>query len=131
VLIWRAEFNRYNAAVTSQDDAAKTAGIETAKADFRAAVAATTKAVAMIKAQPVPTEPDELAKYTNNKLAAFTGNAEAHRLFVSKTDPTQADAGLAAFKEYIAVEPDPRKKAKAQLDAAKMLLDGGRRRQGL
>jgi tetratricopeptide (TPR) repeat protein len=117
--------NRYNAAVTSKDDAAKTAGIDGAKADFRAAAAATTKAVGMIKAQPVPTEPAELAKYNNNKLAAFTVNAEAHRLFVSKADPSQADAGLAAYKDYIAVETDPVKKAKAQLDAAQLLLDAG------
>lgn len=117
--------NRYNAAVTSKDEAAKTAGIEGAKADFRAAATATTKAVGMIKAQPVPTEPAELVKYNNNKLAAFTVNAEAHRLFVSKGDPSQADAGLAAYKEYIAVETDPVKKAKAQLDAAQLLLDAG------
>src|SRR5205085_3530817 len=47
------------------------------------------------------------------------------RLYVSKVDPTQADAGLAVFKEYIAAETDPAKKAKAQLDAAQMLLDSG------
>ena len=117
--------NRYNAAVTSKDEAEKGAGLEAAKADFRAAAAATTKAVGMIKAQPVPTEPAELTKYNNNKLAAFTVNAEAYRLFVSKTDPSQADAGLAAFKDYIAVETDPAKKAKAQLDAAQLLLDAG------
>src|SRR3989440_409808 len=117
--------NRYNAAVTSKDEAEKGAGLEAAKADFRAAAAATTKAVGMIKAQPVPTEPAELTKYNNNKLAAFTVNAEAYRLFVSKADPSQADAGLTAFKDYIAVETDPAKKAKAQLDAAQLLLDAG------
>jgi tetratricopeptide (TPR) repeat protein len=116
---------RYNAAVTSKDDAAKGAGIEGAKADFKAGAAATTKAVVMIKAQPVPTDPAELARYNNNKLAAYTVNAEAYRLFVSKADPSQADAGLAAFKDYIAVETDPAKKAKAQLDAAQLLLDSG------
>jgi tetratricopeptide (TPR) repeat protein len=47
------------------------------------------------------------------------------RLFVSKADPTQADAGLAAYKDYMSVETDPAKKAKAQLDAAQMLLDAG------
>jgi tetratricopeptide (TPR) repeat protein len=117
--------NRYNAAVTSKDEAEKGAGIEAAKADFRAAAGATTKAVVMIKAQPVPADAAELTKYNNNKLAAFTVNAEAYRLFVSKTDPTQADAGLAAFKDYIAIETDPAKKAKAQLDAAQLLLDAG------
>jgi len=117
--------NRYNAAVTSKDEAEKGSGIEAAKGDFRAAAAASTKAVAMIKAQPVPADPTELTKYNNNKLAAFTVNAEAHRLFVSKADPSQADAGLAAFKDYIAIETDPAKKAKAQLDAAQLLLDAG------
>jgi tetratricopeptide (TPR) repeat protein len=47
------------------------------------------------------------------------------RLFVSKVDPTQADAGLTAFKDYMAMETDPAKKSKAQLDAAQMLLDSG------
>lgn len=117
--------NRYNAAVTSTDEAARGSGIESAKADFKAAAAATTKAVGMIKAQTVPTDAAELARFNNNKLAAHTVNAEAHRLFVSKADPSQADAGLAAFKEYIAVETDPAKKAKAQLDAAQLLLDAG------
>lgn len=115
----------YNAAVTSSDEAAKGAGIESAKADFKAGAAATTKAVGMMKAQPVPTDPAELGRYNNNKLAAYTVNAEAHRLFVSKADPSQADAGLTAFKEYIAIETDPAKKAKAQLDAAQLLLDAG------
>jgi tetratricopeptide (TPR) repeat protein len=116
---------RYNAAVTSTDEAAKGSGIESAKADFKAGAAATTKAVVMIKAQPVPTDPAELGRYNNNKLAAYAINAEAHRLFVSKADPSQADAGLAAFKDYIAIETDPAKKAKAQLDAAQLLLDAG------
>jgi tetratricopeptide (TPR) repeat protein len=117
--------NRYNEAVTSKEDAARAAGIEGAKADFRAAATASTKAVGMIKAQPVPTDPADLTKYNNNKLAAFTINAEAHRLFVSKADPTQAEAGSTAFKEYIDIETDPAKKAKAQLDAAQLLLDAG------
>jgi tetratricopeptide (TPR) repeat protein len=73
----------------------------------------------------VPTEPTELTRYNANKLAALSVNAEAMRLFVSKADPTQADAGLAAFKDYIAAETEPAKKAKAQLDAAQMLLDAG------
>jgi tetratricopeptide (TPR) repeat protein len=44
---------------------------------------------------------------------------------VSKGDPTQSEAGLAAYKEYLAVETDPAKKAKGQLDMAQMLLDSG------
>jgi tetratricopeptide (TPR) repeat protein len=52
--------------------------------------------------------------------------AESMRLYVTKGDgAAQADAGLAAYKEYIAVETDPAKKAKAQIDMAQMLLDAG------
>lgn len=118
---------RYNATIKSKttDDAARNAALDTAKADFKAAAEAANKAVALIKAQPAPTDPAEQARLNANKFAAMVTNAEAMRLYVSKVDGTQADAGLAAFKEYIAVETDPAKKAKAQLDAAQMLLDAG------
>src|SRR5260370_19856849 len=45
------------------------------------------------------------------------------RLFVTKTDQTQVDAGIAAYQDYIAAETDPAKKARAQLDLAQMLFD--------
>jgi tetratricopeptide (TPR) repeat protein len=79
----------------------------------------------MIKAQPVPTEAAEVQRYNGNKYAALLTQAESMRLYVSKGDPTQADAGLAAYKDYLAIETDPAKKAKAQLDMAQMLLDSG------
>jgi tetratricopeptide (TPR) repeat protein len=81
--------------------------------------------VALIKAQTAPADPAELSRYNLNKLAAMAVNAEAMRLFVSKADATQAEAGLVAYKDYIAVETDAAKKAKAQLDSAQMLLDAG------
>lgn len=118
---------RFNATVRSKtlDDAGKTAALQTAKDDFKAAAETSTKAVTLIKAQPVPTDPAELQRYNANKYAAMITNAESMRLFVSKADPTQAEAGLTAYKDYIAVETDPAKKAKAQLDMAQMLLDSG------
>jgi len=118
---------RFNSAVRSKtlDDAARTAALQTAKDDFKGAADASTKAVTMLKAQAAPTDPADLDRYNKNKYAAMVTHAEAMRLFVSKSDPTQADAGLAAFKDYMAVETDPAKKAKAQLDAAQMLLDAG------
>jgi tetratricopeptide (TPR) repeat protein len=115
--------DRYNAAITSKDDAAKTSGLEAAKNDFRAAADTTAKAVALIKAQPAPTEPTEQARYNTNKMATLGTRAETMRLFVTKADPTQVDAGQAAFEEYIAAETDPAKKAKAQHDLAQMLFD--------
>ena len=118
---------KYNAAVRSKtlDDAGRTAAIENAKADFKAAAEAATKAVTLIKAQPVPTDAAEVQRFNGNKYASMLTRAESMRLFVSKVDPTQAPAGLEAFKDYIGVETDPAKKAKAQLDSAQMLLDSG------
>ena len=118
---------RFNSAVRSKtlDDAGRNAALQTAKDDFKAAAESATKAVTLIKALPVPTEAAELQRYNGNKYAAMITQAEAMRLYVSKGDPTQADAGLAAYKDYLAVETDPAKKAKAQLDMAQMLLDAG------
>jgi tetratricopeptide (TPR) repeat protein len=118
---------KYNSALTTKtlDDAAKTALIEGAKADFKAAAEASTKAVTLLKAQTAPTDPAELQRYTGNKYAALLTHSESMRLFVSKVDGTQAPAGVTAFKDYIALETDPAKKTKAQLDLAQMLLDSG------
>jgi len=118
---------RFNAAIRSKtlDDAAKNAMLQSAKDDFKAAAEASTKAVTMIKALPAPTDPAEVQRYNGNKYAAMLTQAESFRLYVSKADATQADAGVAAYKDYIAVETDPAKKAKAQLDLAQMLLDSG------
>lgn len=117
---------KYNSAVTTKlDDAAKSALIEGAKSDFKAAAEASTKAVTLIKAQPTPTDPAELQRYNGNKYAALVTQAESMRLFVSKVDGTQAANGVTAFKDYIAIETDPVKKAKAQLDMAQMLMDSG------
>jgi len=117
--------DKYNAAIQSKDDAAKTAGIEASKADFKAAADAANQAVELVKKQPTPTDPNEQKQQATNKYFAMSARAEAMRLFVTKVDATQADAGATAFQEYIAVETDPVKKSKAQFDLAQMLLDSG------
>ena len=118
---------KYNSSIRSKtlDDAGKTAAIESAKADFKAAAEASAKAVTLLKAQTAPTDPAELQRYTGNKYAAMLTQAESMRLFVTKVDGTQAPAGVTAFKDYIAAETDPAKKSKAQLDMAQMLFDSG------
>ncbi|HSQ24026.1 MAG TPA: carboxypeptidase regulatory-like domain-containing protein [Pyrinomonadaceae bacterium] len=116
---------KYNAAIQSKDDAARTAGLEAAKADFKAAADAANQAVDMLKKQPAPTDPEEQKQQTTNKYFALSARAEAMRFFVTKVDPSKADDGITAYQEYIAVETDPAKKAKAQLDMAQMLLDSG------
>ena len=114
---------RYNAAITSKDEAAKTPGIEAAKNDFRASADAIKQAIDILNAQPAPTDPQEQARFTSNKIAALNTRAEAMRLFVTKVDQTQVDAGQKAYEEYLAVETDPTRKASAQRGLAQMLFD--------
>lgn len=116
---------RYNTAVTSTDDATKASGLEAAKKDIREAVEASSKSVELLKAQSAPSEGAALASYTSNKYFALAARAEAMRLFVSRVDQSQADAGIAAYQEYFAVETKPEVKAKAHIDFAQMLLDTG------
>lgn len=115
--------DRFNAAVQSKDDAAKTSGMEGAKKDFKDAADSADKAVKLLKAQTAPADPAALNGYNANKLAALAARAEAMRLYVSKADQSQADAGIGAYEEYLATETDATKKSKAQLDQAKMLFE--------
>jgi len=115
--------DKYNIAVVSKDEAAKNAGVESAKADFKAAAEAANKAYDILKKETPSADPVEQKRQTSNKYEALSVRAEAMRLFVTKTDQTQVDAGIAAYQDYIAAETDPAKKARAQLDLAQMLFD--------
>ena len=117
--------DRYNAAIQAQDDAAKNSGLEAAKADFKAAADAANKAAELLKKVPAAADPEEQKQQNVNKYAAMSARAEAMRLYVTKADASQADAGVVAFQDYIAVETDAAKRSKAQLDLAQMLLDAG------
>lgn len=116
---------KYNAAIQSKDDAARTGGIDAAKAYFKNAAESADKAVDIIKKETVGADPNDQKRHEANKYAAVSVRAEAYRLYVSKGDGTQADAGVAAFQDYMAAETDAAKKSKAQLDLAQMLLDAG------
>jgi len=116
---------KYNAAIQSKDDAAKASGIEAARADFKGAAESADKAAELLKKEPAAPDPNDQKRNDANKYAALSVRAEAYRLYVSKGDASKADAGIAAFQDYIAVETDPAKKSKAQLDLAQMLLDAG------
>jgi tetratricopeptide (TPR) repeat protein len=115
--------DRYNTAVKSADETAKNTGIEDAKKDWREASASGAKAVTMLKALPAPPDAAAANNAKTNMYFALFARADAMRLFVPKVDPTQADAGVTAYEEYIAVETDPAKKSKAEHDLAQMLFD--------
>ena len=115
--------DRYNAGIKAADDATKNASIEAAKKDWTAARESGAKAVEMLKAMTPATDPAEANNAKLNLYFALLARAEASRLFVTKVDPNQADAGITAYEEYIAVETDPVKKSKAEHDMARMLFD--------
>jgi tetratricopeptide (TPR) repeat protein len=116
---------KYNAAIQNKDDAGRTAGIESAKADFKGAAEAADKAVEIVKKEPATADPNDQKRHEANKYTAMNVRAEAYRLYVSKGDPSKADDGIVAYQEYIAAETDATKKNKAQIDLAQMLLDAG------
>lgn len=116
---------KYNAAITTKDDAARATGLDAAKADFKASAEAANQAVDMLKKQPAPTDPEGQKQQTTNKYFALSARAESMRFFITKVDPSKADDAIAAYDEYIAVEPDAAKKAAAQVTKAQMLLDSG------
>jgi tetratricopeptide (TPR) repeat protein len=114
---------KYNAAVQSKDDAAKNAGMEAAKKDWREANEASAKAVAMLRAMPAPSDVAGANAAKLNLYFGLMARTEAMRLFVTKVDSSQVDAGVTAYQEYIAAEVDPVKKSKAEHDLAQMLFD--------
>ncbi len=122
---------RYNAAITSEayKTAAKSGGagaaalLEPAKRDWKEAGEVSSKSVERFKAQTQPTDPAELSNYTRGKYFGLMIRADAMSKVVTKVDPTQVDAGVTAYDEYLAVETDPIKKAKAEKDMARMLFD--------
>ena len=103
--------DRYNATIKSADTD-KTAGFDAAKQDFRQAAENAQKAVQFVQKKKLP------KRILRNSQLRTTGNStpwlarkESMRIFVTKVDPQQADAGLTAYNEYIAAETDPVKKA--------------------
>ena len=113
----------YNKAVKNPDDAAKNAGIEAAKKDWMEANESGAKAVVMLKALPVPADPEGAKNFKFNLYLALLARADAMRRFVVKVDQTKVDEGVTANEEYIAAEADPVKKAQAQNSLAQMLFD--------
>jgi tetratricopeptide (TPR) repeat protein len=114
---------RYNAAITSKDEAAKASGLDAARNDFRGSAEAIKRAIELLNAQIAPTDPQELTRFNANKINALSTRAEAMRLFVSKVDQSQLEEGQKAYEEYLAVETDPARKLAGQRGLAQLLFD--------
>lgn len=109
---------RYRAA---KDDASRAA----AKKDFTDALEAATKALDLVKAEAVATDASGKSQQDLRKRLALFAKAEAIRRYVSLVDKSQADVGITAYDELIAVLTDPAQKLEAQLAQARMLFDAG------
>jgi tetratricopeptide (TPR) repeat protein len=112
----------YNTSVKAADATVKATELEGAKKDFRDAADAATKGVEVAKKEQAATEPSELASQNARKLEILGNRAESMRLY-AKVDQSQGGAAVTAYEEYIAAEPDPVKKAKAEKDSAQVLFD--------
>ena len=122
---------KYNAALKTPDEAAKKAGLDAAKKDWRDAFEAGSKAVEGLKAVAASASPDATSNAKTNLYFALLVRADAASFLVSKVDNTQAAAGVKAYEEYIAAETDLTKKAKAHHALAQMLFDANEFDQAL
>ena len=98
--------DHYNESIKTKDPAARTSGLELAKADFKKAAEVATTAVDLAKKEPAAADAAGQSAQNGRKLAAMLSRAESMRLYVSKADQSQADAGVAAYQEYLAAETD-------------------------
>jgi tetratricopeptide (TPR) repeat protein len=114
---------RFNAAVKLNDDAAKAAGIEAAKKDWREAYEETLKAVAKLKAEGPPADAAAADSAKKTLYFALLNRADVARFLVPKVDPGKLNEGVTAYEEYLAVETDPVKKLQAEHNMATMLFD--------
>lgn len=114
--------DHYNLSVKSSDAAVRTTELEAAKKDFQLAAETINKGNEVAKKEAASTDPTGQQNQTARKLEVLAGRAETMRLLV-KTDPTQVDAALNAYQEYMAAETDAVKKAKAERDVAQILFD--------
>ncbi len=122
----RRGVNRYNDALKNPDADAKTRGMEDAKKDWKEAVDASQKALAVIATGGA--DPQQAQIYAQNKIVALSTRALAMRLVASKVNPgdaAQAQAAWDAYQEYIAAETDPAKKAKMKAEALQTVFDAG------
>lgn len=121
----RRGVDRYNAALKSTDNDARTQGVDAAKKDWTEAAELSAKAVTLVNAANPAGANVNAAGFEQNKRAAVATRALAMRLVATKVDQSQAQAAWDASQEHVATEADPAKKAKLKAEALQMLFDAG------
>jgi tetratricopeptide (TPR) repeat protein len=110
---------RFNVAIKTS------APLDEAKEDFTASKDSAKAAIDLLNSQTAPSESSELANFNAYKYNAASAYVEAMRLYVTKTDQSKVADLVSAFESYFALETDPAKKAKGQINYAQSLMDAG------
>ena len=119
--------DKYNTAAKAKDKA----GMDAAKADFKASAESADKAVQLYRAQqtknagpagtPVgaSSQPSELMNYLSARM-------ESYRIALQTNAGVLPEQAVTAMEEYINAETDPAKKARAEASLAQALFYGGK-----
>jgi len=128
---------KYNTAIRAKD----TAGIAAARADFKTAADLADKAVVLYRENKAKNGATAGAATAGGAAGATAKNEEldgylaprieTYRIAIQANTPNVADAATKAYQDYIAVETDPAKKAKAQASLADALLQSGQTEQAV
>ena len=122
-LVERGKVN-YNK-LSKTDEASRPALRESIKKDFADAIAASDKALDILKTA-TSTNAEALKNFQSSKTNALINRKNAYRLMAQTGfDREKSKEATAAFQEYMAIETDSVKKAKAQSDLAATLQDSG------
>ena len=114
--------NNYNQAL-KLDAASRPAAMESVKKDFTEAITSSDKSLELLK-NATSTDAAVQKNYEGAKFNALANRKEAYRLMIKTgSDRTKGKEALTAFEEYIAAEPDAKKKADSQLALAEALQD--------
>lgn len=114
----------YTQGVKSPDKALKAEMFASAKKDWTSAIEAFESGLKIIKSA-TSTDATEQKNYDTSKFNLLSNLIEVHRLLSkSGIDTSKAAEAKVAFDEYLAIEPDAAKKAKAQINLGDILREG-------
>jgi len=111
---------------STTDAANKATYIEAMKKDLLESINAAQKAVEILKTA-TSTDAKLQKGYEDNRLVAYSIMNDAYRFLIeSRADETKAAEAAQTIDAYVAIEPDPAKKAKAQIMMADALRKIGK-----
>lgn len=97
----------YNRFYRSKDEAEKKAGLDAARRDFRDAVAASTRGLALIDDYPAPADEASRTSVAALRRAALWLRAQSLMAAALRVDESFSADAVTAFEQYAAAETDP------------------------